>query len=95
VRTYSPDPRLQDPIRIVLVYQSFGGPLPSSALAFRGPESRKVEVADTEATLYRDPVAGWLTLVWRGGDDALALLANEQQFSVEALIKLAESAKAP
>jgi hypothetical protein len=95
LRTYSPDPRLQDPTRVVLFYQSFGGPLPSSAFVFGGSESRHVKVGDADATLYRAPAAGWLTLAWRFRDDGLALMANEQDFSVEALINLAESGKTP
>ena len=44
------------------------------------------------ATQYRHAPNGELVLVWRLGNDGLALVAYEQQFSIDELIALAESA---
>jgi hypothetical protein len=51
-----------------------------------------VVVNGQPATLYRWPPNGELVLVWRLGNDGLALVAYEQQFSVDELIALADSA---
>lgn len=87
-RTYSPDPSLGDAIQSVVLYQSFDGP----ANVTGGTEERQVVVNGRPATLYRWPPNGELVLVWRLGNDGLALVAYEQQFSIDELIALAESA---
>jgi hypothetical protein len=99
-RGYSPD--FSDPSRGLTFIQAFGGPVLEAVSS--ASESQHVKVGDADAQLYRhlitsptDPrsPASYLTLVWRLGDDGLALIANEQDFTVDALIDLAESAKAP
>jgi hypothetical protein len=87
-RTYSPDPSPADATRSVVLYQSFDGPVNVTG----GTEERQVVVDSRPATLYRWPANGELVLVWRLGNDGLALVAYEQQFSVDQLIALAESA---
>ena len=87
-RTYSPDPSPDDATRSVVLYQSFDGPVNVTG----GTEERQVVVDGRPATLYRWPPNGELVLVWRLGNDGLALVAYEQQFSVDELIALAESA---
>ncbi len=87
-RTYSPDPSLADNTRSVVLYQSFDGPVNVTG----GTEERQVVVNGLPATLYLWPPNGELVLVWRLGNDGLALVAYEQQFSVDELIGLAESA---
>ncbi len=87
-RTYSPDPSLADETKSVVLYQSFDGPVNVTG----GTEERQVVVNGRPATLYRWPPNGELVLVWRLGDDGLALVAYEQQFSIDELIDLAESA---
>ena len=89
-RTYSPDPS-PDPARSVVLYQSFAGPVNVTG----GDEAPDVVVNGQPATLYRWPPTGELVLVWRLGNDGLALVAYEQQFSVDELIALAESATVP
>jgi hypothetical protein len=87
-RTYSPDLSPADATRSVVLYQSFDGPVNVTG----GTEERQVVVNGRPATLYRWPPNGELVLVWRLGNDGLALVAYEQQFSVDELIDLAESA---
>jgi len=87
-RTYSPDPSLADQTRSVVLYQSFDGPVNVTG----GTEERDVVVNGQPATLYRWPPNGELVLVWRLGNDGLALVAYEQQFSVDEFIALAGSA---
>jgi hypothetical protein len=87
-RTYSPDESLADNTKTVVLYQSFDGPVNVTG----GTEEQQVEVNGQAATLYRWPPNGELVLVWRLGNDELALVANEAEFSVDELIDLAESA---
>lgn len=87
-RTYSPDSSVADPTRSVVLYQSFDGPVNVTG----GTEERQVLVNARPATLYQWPPNGELVLVWRLGNDGLALVAYEQRFSVDELIALAESA---
>jgi hypothetical protein len=87
-RTYSPDPSPADATRSVVLYQSFDGPVNVTG----GTEERQVVVNGRPATLYRHAPNGELVLVWRLGNDGLALVAYEQQFSIDGLIALAESA---
>jgi hypothetical protein len=87
-RTYSPDRTPSDQTRTLVLYQSFGGPVNVTG----GTDERQVAVGGRPATLYRWPPTGELVLVWRLGNDGLALVAYEQRFSVEQLIALAESA---
>ena len=89
-RTYSPDASLADETKTVVLYQSFGGPVNVSG----GTEQGQVEVNSQPATLYRWPPNGELVLVWRLGNDGLALVAYEREFSIDELIDLAESARA-
>jgi hypothetical protein len=90
-RTYSPDPSLADATKSVVLYQSFDGPVNVTG----GTEEQQVVVSGRPATLYHWPPTGELVLVWRLGNDGLALVAYEQQFSVDELIALAESAAPP
>ena len=94
-RSYSPDPQVSDPSRTLTFIQAFGGPVPGWSAADSSYERQQVKVGDADATLYRDPQSGSLTLVWRLGDDGLALVAPEQYFPVDALVGLAKSAKTP
>jgi hypothetical protein len=87
-RTYSPDPSLADATQGVVLYQSFDGPVNVTG----GNEESQVVVNGRPATLYRHAPNGELVLVWRLGNDGLALVAYEQQFSIDELIALAESA---
>lgn len=87
-RTYSPDASLTDESRRVVLYQSFDGPVDVTG----GTEERQVTVNGQPAILYRWPPNGELVLVWRLGNDGLALVAYEQEISIEELIDLAESA---
>ena len=90
LRTYSPaavPPTGTSKGRIDL-YQAFGGPASVSG----GEEHRTVTVNGQRATLYRSPPDGELVLEWMLGTDGLALVANETDVSVEALIELADSA---
>lgn len=90
-RLYSPqvDPNASDP-RLELI-QAFDAPLDVSG----GEEQSVVSVAGFEATLYRHAPSGELVLVWRPGSDSLALVANEDDFSAERLIELAETVALP
>ena len=90
-RTYSPDPSLADRTRTLDLYQSFDGPVNVSGGEGQGVP---VVVSGQPATLYRSPSSGELVLVWRLGNDGLALVAYEQAFSVADVIALAESARA-
>lgn len=90
-RTYSPDASLADRTKTVTLYQSFGGPVNVTG----GTEERQVEVNGQNATLYRWPPNGELVLVWRLGNDGLALVAYESEFSTDELIDLAASASPP
>ena len=87
-RTYSPDPLLVDATQSVVLYQSFEGPVNVTG----GTEERQVVVNGRPAILYRWPPNGELVLIWRLGNDGLALVAYEKRFSVDELIALAESA---
>lgn len=87
-RTYSPDPSLADETKSVVLYQSFDGPVNVTG----GSEESQVVVNGRPATLYRHAPNGELVLVWRLGNDGLALVAYEQQLSIDELIDLAESA---
>ena len=90
LRTYSPlpvPPTGTSKGRIDF-YQAFGRPAAVSG----GEEQRTVMVNGQHATLYRFAADGELVLVWMLGSDGLALVANETDYSVEALIELAESA---
>lgn len=86
-RLAAADARSQD----VDLYQAFGGPASVSG----GEEQRNVKVAGAPARLYRQAPPGELVLVWQLGSDGLALVAYEQDFSVDELIALAESALIP
>jgi hypothetical protein len=90
-RTYSPDPTITSGTSTVVLYQSFGGPVNVTG----GDAGTSVELNGRTGILYRWPPSGELVLVWRLGANDLALVANEREFSVEQLIKLAESARAP
>lgn len=70
-------------------YQSFGGPVDVTGAE---KDETAYSVSGRPATLYRYPPAGELVLVWSLGGDGLALVANEADFPVDALIALAESA---
>jgi hypothetical protein len=87
-RTFSIDPSLADETKSVVLYQSFDGPVNVTG----GTEERQVVVNGRPATLYRWPPNGELVLVWRLGNDGLALVAYERQFSIDELVALAESA---
>jgi len=50
-----------------------------------------VKVSGVDARLNRLPADGELPLFWRVGADELALDGNEADFSIEQLIRLAES----
>ena len=89
VRTFSPDASLADEAKTVVLYQSFDGPVNVTG----GTEQRQVDVNGRTATLYRNPPNGELVLVWRLGNDELALVAHESEFSIQELIDLAESAR--
>lgn len=92
-RVYSPDAQLPQGTskgRLEL-YQAFGGPAQVSG----GEDMRTVMVNGQSATLYRWAADGELVLVWSLGSDGLALVANETDFTVDALIRLAESARLP
>jgi hypothetical protein len=86
-RTYSEDPTLTAPRDVVEFYQSFDGPVNVTG----GDSGTQVMVGGKPATLYRWPPEGELVLVWTLGPDGFALVAYEQTFSAEDLIKLAES----
>ena len=73
------------------LYQAFDGP----ANVTGGEEVRSVQVNGTAATLYRFAPDGELVLVWKLGDDGLALVVNETDFSADEAILLAESATVP
>jgi hypothetical protein len=73
------------------LYQAFGGPVEVSG----GDEVRSVLVNGQPATLYRLSADGELVLVWTLRGDGLAIVANEADFSTDALIRLAESATLP
>jgi hypothetical protein len=75
----------------VELYQAFGGPASVSG----GAEPRSVKVGGKPAQLDRQASNGELVLVWQLGSDGLALVAYEQDFSVDELIALAESAVIP
>lgn len=88
-RTYSPDASPADETKTVVLYQSFDGPVNVTG----GTGQRRVVVNGQTATLYRNPPNGELVLVWRLGNDDLALVAYESEFSIDELVLLAESAK--
>lgn len=84
-----PETSGNDPIRSVVLYQSFDGPVGVTG----GDEVREVTVDGETATLYRHPESGELVLTWSLGADGLALVAFEPTFTADALIQLAESAR--
>jgi hypothetical protein len=71
------------------LYQAFGGPADVGG----GDEQRTVTVNGQSARLFREPETGELVLVWRLGTDGLALVADEQDLPLGALIRLAETAR--
>jgi hypothetical protein len=87
-RTYSPDASPTDETKRLVLYQSFDGPV----MVTGGDEQTSVTVNGEPATLYRWPPNGELVLVWRLGNDGLALVAYESEFTIDDLIALAESA---
>lgn len=90
-RTYSPDASLTDETKRLVVYQSFNGPVMTTG----GDQQTSVTVNGQPATLSRWPPTGELVLVWRLGNDGLALVAYESEFTIDELIGLAESAAPP
>ncbi len=93
LRVYAPtaDPALDGSKGHVDFYQAFGG----AANVSGGDEHRDVTVNGKPALLYRNPPDGELVLVWLLEGNGMALVANEADFSADALIKLAESAELP
>ncbi len=73
------------------LYQAFGSPADVTG----GEEVRSVLVNGRGATLYRSAPDGELVLVWKLGDDGLALVVNETDFPLAEAIKLAEGAAVP
>jgi hypothetical protein len=73
------------------LYQAFGGPADVSG----GEEIRSVLVNGRGATLYRSAPDGELVLVWKLGEDGLALVVSESDFKIAEAIKLAEGAHFP
>ena len=73
------------------LYQAFGGPAGVSG----GDDVRTVSVNGQAATLYRSSADGELVLVWALGGDGLAIVANEADFTADALVRLAEGATLP
>jgi hypothetical protein len=73
------------------LYQAFDGP----ASVTGGDEVHPAQVNGAAATLYRSAPDGELVLVWELGDDGLALVVNETDFSGDKAIELAESATIP
>jgi hypothetical protein len=92
-RVYAPtaDPPPGESKGHVDFYQAFGG----AANVSGGDEHRDVSVNGKPALLYRNPPDGELVLVWLIGPNGMALVANEADFSADALIRLAESAELP
>lgn len=93
LRVYAPtaDPPLDGSKGHVDFYQSFGG----AANVSGGDERRDVTVDGKPALLYRNPPDGELVLVWLLEGNGMALVANEADFSADALIELAASARLP
>jgi hypothetical protein len=60
-----------------------------------GEMVQQVEVNGAPAMQYYSAPTGEVVLVWRLGNDGLALVADEQKFSVDELFALAESATPP
>lgn len=89
-RTYAPDPDSTGDQTLVL-YQSFGGPV---GVTGGDGVGTAVTVNGQPARLYRWDPAGELVLVWQVGDSGLALVGYEPAFSVDALIRLAETSRA-
>ena len=58
---------------------------------FDGPTP--VTVGRVQGSLYSHPESGDLVLVWRPGDDQLVLVVNQRDFTVEALMALAEGTR--
>jgi hypothetical protein len=87
-RTYSPDASLADEAKTLRVFQSFGGPVYVTG----GTVHDTVLVNGVGALLSRHPPTGELVLVWRLGDDELALVASEASFSLAEIVALAASA---
>jgi len=75
----------------VVLQQRFGGPSSTTG----GDEVREVRVNGSEARLFHQPESGELVLVWMSDGDGLALVANEADFPVDQLIKLAEGVTRP
>ncbi|MFN8621521.1 MAG: hypothetical protein U0869_12325 [Chloroflexota bacterium] len=75
----------------IALFQAFDAP----AAVGGGDEVRTVTVDGKPARLSREPETGELVLTWRLGTDGLALVADEQDLPPDALIQLAESARAP
>ena len=90
LRTYSPlaQPNIATSKNKLDLYQAFGGPADVSG----GDTEQAVSVNGQNATLYRSTTDGELVLDWMLGTNGLALDANEADFSVAQLIRLAESA---
>ena len=87
-RTYTLDGAGEGPGGRLDLYQSFGAPVDVTG----GEEQSTVTVNGADATLYRNAASGELVLVWSLGEDGLALVANEADFTPEALVSLADSA---
>lgn len=73
------------------IFQAFDAPADVTG----GTESLTVEVAGQSSVLYRFPPTGELVLVYEFDGDGLALVADEQMFSIAELVAIAESARAP
>jgi hypothetical protein len=87
----SDGPSWEDNRGVLDLYQAFGGPVMVSG----GDEQQSVAIGPTTGTLYRELPSGELVLTWELDGTALAIVANESDFTPAALIELAASAVLP
>ena len=90
-RIYSldPTPGGYPEVRELDLYQSFDGPM---WITNGGGVSKPVQVGDLPGMLYGPDGSGEIILAWQFDRDGLALVANADDFTPEALIALAETA---
>lgn len=74
-----------------VLYQAFEGRTQIGG----GDDLRGVRVNGAKALLIRTPETGELILQWEVAGVGLAIVANEADFSIEELVRLAESAELP
>jgi hypothetical protein len=92
-RTWSPDPDpwVSDGDSLLTLTQSFGGPINGSGDEPQPP----VLINGQQASYWRHPPTGSMTLAWELGDGEVLLGASDDDFTLHELIDFAESVVIP